>query len=127
MAYKKKLVKPEHKFHVKRGDTVKVISGDSKGKTGTIIKVDRDKSRAVVEGLNMIKKHVKPTAQDPQSGGIVEMEAPIHISNLMVVEMVKEGKESVAKTTRTGRKVNEAGKLQRYSKKTGNFISDGQA
>lgn len=127
MAYKAKKEAPDHKFHVKRGDTVKVISGDSKGKTGTVVRVDRMNSRAVVEGLNMVKKHVKPTAQDPQSGGIIEMEAPIHISNLMVVEMVKEGKETVAKSTRTGRKLNEAGKLQRYSKKTGNFISDGQA
>lgn len=122
MAYKAKQEKPEHKFHVKRGDTVKVISGDSKGKTGTVIKVDRMKSRAVVEGLNMIKKHVKPTAQDPQSGGIIEIEAGIHISNLMVIEPGKNGAAS-----RTGRKLNSDGKLQRYSKKTGNFISDGQA
>lgn len=122
MAYKAKKEAPDHKFHVKRGDTVKVISGDNKGKTGTVVRVDRLNSRAVVEGLNMIKKHVKPTAQDPQSGGIIEMEAPIHISNLMVIEPGKNGG-----ATRVGRKLNEAGKLQRYSKKTGNFISDGQA
>jgi len=122
MAYTKKSVAPDHKFHVKRGDTVKVLSGDSKGKTGTIIKVDRDKYRAVVEGLNMIKKHVKPTAQDPQSGGIIEKEAPIHLSNLMLVEPGKAGAP-----TRTGRKENKDGKLQRYSKKTGNFITDGNA
>lgn len=121
MAYKKKLVAPDHTFHVKRGDTVKVLSGDSKGKTGTILTVDRDKFRAVVEGLNMIKKHVKPTAQDPQSGGIIEKEAPIHLSNLALVDPAN------GKTTRTGRKENEVGKLQRYSKKTGNFISDGNA
>lgn len=119
MAYKSKAEKPTHKFTVKRGDTVKVISGDNKGKTGTVVKVDREKYRAVVEGVNMIKKHVKPSAQDPQSGGIIEMEAPIHISNLMVV--------AESQPTRVGRKMNSEGKLQRYSKKTGNFISDGQA
>lgn len=120
MAYNKKSVAPDHKFHVKRGDTVKVLSGDNKGKTGTILTVDRDKFRAVVEGLNMIKKHVKPSAQDPQSGGIIEKEAPIHMSNLMLVE-------PKGAATRTGRKENKEGKLQRYSKKTGNFITDGNA
>lgn len=108
--------KPDFKFHVKRGDTVKVISGDSKGKTGVITKVDRLNQRALIEGINMVKRHRKPTAQDPQSGGIVEMEAPIHISNLMLVE------PGTGQTTRTGRKADDKGKLQRVSKKTGKLI-----
>ena len=108
--------KPTFNFHVKRGDTVKVISGDSKGKTGVITKVDRLNQRAIVEGLNLVKRHRKPTAQDPQSGGIIEMEAPIHISNLMLVE------PGTGVATRTGAKANDKGKLQRVSKKTGKFI-----
>ena len=109
-------VKPTYNFHVKTGDTVKVISGDSKGKTGVITKVDRLNHRAFVEGLNMVKRHRKPTAQDPQSGGIIEMEAPIHISNLMLVE------PGTGVATRTSVKANDKGKMQRVSKKSGKFI-----
>jgi large subunit ribosomal protein L24 len=119
MAYK--LVAPTHKFHIKRGDTVKVLSGDSKGKTGIVVKVDREKYRAYVEGVNMVKKHRKPTAQDPQSGGIIEMEAPIHISNLALVDA------ATGQTAKVGRKANDKGKLQRFNKKTGQFIKDGNA
>jgi len=102
------------KLHVKKGDTVMVIAGDDKGKMGKILKVYPEKNRAIVEGRNINKKHTKPNAKNPQ-GGIVEQEAPIHISNLMLVE----GKTP----TRTGRRINEkTGKLVRYSKKTGEEI-----
>lgn len=117
----KKAEKPTFKFHIKKGDTVKVISGSNRGKTGRVVEVDREKYRATVEGLNMVKKHTKPTAQDPQSGGIIEKEAPIHISNLMLVD------PATGEAVKTGRKLNDKGKLQRFNKKTGNFISDATA
>lgn len=102
------------KLHVKKGDMVMVIAGDDKGKTGKILKVYPDKNRAIVEGVNVNKKHTKPNAKNTQ-GGIVEQEAPIHISNLMIME----GKTP----TRIGRRLNEkTGKLVRYSKKTGEEI-----
>ena len=103
------------KLHVKSGDTVQVIAGNSKGKTGKIAEVLTKKNRVIVEGVNIIKKHIKPSAQNPQ-GEIREVEGSIHISNVMVVD------PSNGKPTRTGRKTNEAGKLQRYSKATGKFI-----
>ncbi len=101
------------KLHIKTGDTVMVIAGNAKGQTGVIQKVLVEKQRAIVEGVNFITKHVKPSAANPQ-GGIVKTEGTIHISNLAVVEN--------GKPVRTGRKLNEQGKLQRYSKATGNFI-----
>ncbi|ADQ17525.1 LSU ribosomal protein L24P [Leadbetterella byssophila DSM 17132] len=103
------------KLHVKSGDTVQVISGNSKGKTGKIVEVLVKKNRVVVEGVNLIKKHIKPSAQNPQ-GEIREVEGSIHISNVKLLD------PSTGKATRTGRKLNEAGKLQRYSKATGKFI-----
>ncbi len=69
------------KLHIKKGDQVQVIAGDSKGQTGKVLKVEVSKQRAIVEGVNLCKKATKPNAQNPQ-GGIVEKEAPIHISNL---------------------------------------------
>lgn len=69
------------KLHIKKGDTVYVNSGESKGATGKVLSVDREKMRAVVEGVNMVKKSTKPNAKNPQ-GGIVEQEAPIHVSKL---------------------------------------------
>lgn len=104
------------KLHIKTGDTVKVIAGDDKGKAAKVLSVDKAKSRAIVEGLNMITKHVKPTAASPQ-GGIVKKEAAIHISNLMLVD------PKTGDAVRTGRKANENGKLVRYSKKTGEVIN----
>ena len=102
------------KLHVKKGDMVQVIAGDDKGKIAKVLKVIPEKNRAIVEGVNVNKKHTKPNAKHPQ-GGIVEQEASIHISNLMVVE----GKTP----TRIGRRINEkTGKLVRYSKKTGEEI-----
>lgn len=104
------------KLHIKTGDTVKVIAGDDKGKTGKILSVNREKKRAIVEGLNMVTKHIKPTATNPQ-GGIEKKEAGIHISNLMLVD------PATGEATRTGRKAGENGKLVRYSKKTGEVIN----
>lgn len=102
------------KLHVKKGDTVKVLAGDDKGKTGKVMRVLPSTNRAVVEGLNMVTKHFKPSAQNT-SGRIDKIEAPIHLSNLMVVV--------AGKATRIGRKLNEAGKLQRFAKSTGEFIN----
>ena len=103
------------KLHIKKGDIVYVNTGVDKGKTGRVLKVLVDKNRAVVEGLNMVSKHTKPNAKNPQ-GGIEKIEAPIHISNLNVVDP-KSGKP-----TRIGRKLNDKGKLVRFSKKSGEEI-----
>ena len=73
------------KLHIKKGDTVYVNAGASKGQTGRVLEVIVDKQRAIVEGVNMVSKSTKPNAKNPQ-GGIVKQEAPIHISNLNVVE-----------------------------------------
>ncbi|MES2730273.1 MAG: 50S ribosomal protein L24 [Bacteroidota bacterium] len=105
------------KLHIRTGDTVKVISGNSKGKTGKVLSVIIEKDRAIVEGVNIISKHVKPTAQQP-NGGIVKREAAIHVSNLMLVD------PATGEATRIGRKLDEKGKLQRYSKKTGLIIKN---
>lgn len=102
------------KLHIKKGDNVMVLAGKDKGKTGTVTRVIVDKQRAVVEGVNIIKKSQKPSAQNPQ-GGIVEVEAPIHISNLNVVD------PKTGKATRIGRKVVD-GKIVRYAKKSGEEI-----
>tara|TARA_Y100000746_G_scaffold44592_1_gene34014 strand:+ start:2205 stop:2519 length:315 start_codon:yes stop_codon:yes gene_type:complete len=102
------------KLHIKKGDTVKVLSGADNGKTGKIINVDREKGRAFVEGVNLVSKHTKPSAANPQ-GGIVKREASVHISNLMVVD-------SKGQASRTGRKLNKDGKLVRYSKKSGEVL-----
>lgn len=103
------------KLHIKKGDTVYVNSGEDKGKTGKVVKVLVEKQRAVVEGVNVVSKHQKPNAKHPQ-GGIIKMEAPIHISNLNVVDP-KSGKP-----TRIGRRKNDEGKLVRYAKKSGEEI-----
>lgn len=101
------------KLHIKKGDTVMVISGASKGTKGEVLLVIPDKNRAIVAGANIVKKHIK--AQNDNPGGINEMEAPIHISNLMLVDP-KSGTP-----TRVGRKVVD-GKSVRYSKKSGEII-----
>lgn len=106
-----------NKFHIRRGDTVMVISGNNKGKKGRVLEVMRDKYRAIVEGLNMVTKHVKPSAANP-NGGIKKTEAPIHLSNLMLID------PATGDPTKVGRKRNDAGKLQRYSRKTGQFIKN---
>lgn len=103
----------QQKLHIKVGDTVKVLAGESNGQEGKILAIDKKNNRATVEGVNMIKRHTKPSAADPQ-GGIVEREAGIHISNLMVVHN--------GQASRVGRRVNKEGKLVRYSKKSGEDI-----
>lgn len=103
------------KLHIRKGDQVKVIAGDDKGKTGKVMEVISEKNRAVIEGINMVTKHQKPSAGKPE-GGIKKMEGTVHISNLMLLDPAS------GAATRTGRKTNEKGKLQRYSKKTGEFI-----
>ena len=101
------------KLHIRRGDTVMVLSGDDKGKTGEVLQVLTDKMRAVVDGVNIVKKHVKAT--QTEEGGIQEMSASLHISNLAVVD------PKTGEATRVGRKV-ENGVTVRFSKKTGNII-----
>jgi len=103
------------KFHIKKGDTVKVISGDNKGKEGKVLQVVPVDDRALVEGVNLVSKHTKPNAKHPQ-GGIIKQEATIHVSNLMLVD------PATGKPTRVGRRENAKGKLVRYSKKTGEEI-----
>ena len=103
------------KLHIKKGDMVQVIAGDNKGKQGKVLKVEVSKQRAIVEGVNICKKATKPNAQNPQ-GGIIEKEASIHVSNLMVLDP-KSGKP-----TKVGRKADAKGKLVRYAKKSGEEI-----
>jgi len=116
MMAKKKVTPVRKKFHVRSGDTVMVISGNHKGKTGQITKMLPEKERAIVEGVNIVKRHIKPSQENPQ-GGIIEKEAPIHLSNLMVLD------PQTGKPTRIGRRRNsETGKLERYAKKSGEVI-----
>jgi large subunit ribosomal protein L24 len=103
------------KLKIKKGDLVKVIAGDSKGTQGKIVEIIIAKNRAVVEGANMVSKHTKPNAANP-NGGIVKQEAAIHISNLAFVD------PKTGATTRVGRKKNADGKLVRVSKKSGEEI-----
>lgn len=107
-----------NKFHIKKGDTVKVLAGNDKDKTGKVLEVIKDKYRAIVEGVNIVTKHTKPSATSPE-GGREQTEAAIHMSNLMLVDPAS------GDATRVGRKLNDSGKLQRYSKKTGDFITNG--
>jgi large subunit ribosomal protein L24 len=103
------------KLHIRKGDTVKVLAGDDKGKQGKVLEVNPEKRRALVEGINIMTKHTKPSAGKPE-GGINKVESFIHISNLMLVDPAS------GHATRVGRKLNDKGKLQRYSKKTGEII-----
>src|ERR1700733_7085487 len=110
----KKNIKPA-KLKIKKGDLVKVIAGDSKGAQGKVLEVIIEKNRVIVEGANMVSKHTKPNAANP-NGGIVKQEAAIHISNLMLVD------PKTGAATRVGRKKNDAGKLVRVAKKSGEEI-----
>ncbi|MEE9252947.1 MAG: 50S ribosomal protein L24 [Thermodesulfobacteriota bacterium] len=103
------------KFSIKKGDTVYVNAGKEKGRTGKVLSVLRDKNAAIVEKLNIVKRHAKPTQKNP-TGGIVDKEAPIHISNLMIYD------SESAKPTRVGRKLFPSGEKLRYSKRTGKEI-----
>jgi large subunit ribosomal protein L24 len=107
--------KKKAKLHIRKGDTVLVIAGDDKGKKGKVLEVLLDKNRAVVEGINIVTKHTKPSAGKPE-GGLKKTEAALHVSNLQLVDPATD------KPTRVGRKLNDKNKLQRYSKKTGEFI-----
>lgn len=113
-----KKVKNGAKLHIRKGDTAIVISGNDKGKKGKVLEVVREKNRVIIEGVNMITKHVKPSANNPE-GGIERTEAPVHISNIMIVD------PSNGEPTRVGRKLNDDGKVQRFSKKTGELIKNG--
>ena len=99
------------KLHIKKGDTVYVNAGEDKGKTGRVLRVLVKENRAVVEGINMVSKHTKPNAKNPQ-GGIVKMEAPIHISNLNLLDPKSN------KATRIGRQIIAMGKNQVFLWKT---------
>ncbi len=103
------------KFHIKKGDLVYVNAGVDKGKQGKVLEMFPEQERAIVEGINMVSKHTKPNAKNPQ-GGIIKKEAPIHISNLNVVD------PSTNNPTRIGRKLNDKGKLVRYAKKSGEIL-----
>lgn len=103
------------KLHIKKGDTVYVLAGEDRGKSGRVLKVLVTKQRAIVEGVNIVTKATKPSAKHPQ-GGLVKMEAPIHISNLSLLD------PKTGKPTRVGRRLNDAGKLVRYAKKSGEEI-----
>lgn len=105
----------QKKLHIKKGDTVIVMAGNSKGSEGKVLEVVREKERAIVEGVNMVSKHTKPNAKHPQ-GGIIKQEAPIHISNLMIKD------PKTGKPTRVGRRLDKDGKLVRFSKKSGEEI-----
>jgi large subunit ribosomal protein L24 len=107
----------QQKLHIRKGDTVKILSGNSKGKVAKVLEVLPAKRKAFVEGINVVTKHIKPSAAKPE-GGIEKTEAAVHISNLMVVD------PSNGKPTRIGRKLVD-GKLVRYSKKTGEVIKNG--
>jgi large subunit ribosomal protein L24 len=105
----------QQKLNIRKGDTVMVIAGDSRGQQGKVLRVDTDKYKAIVEGVNMVSKHTKPNAKSPQ-GGIVKKEAPVHLSNLKIVD-------NSGKPTRIGRRLDpKTEKLVRYSKKSGEVI-----
>lgn len=103
------------KLHIKKGDTVVVTAGDNKGEQGKVLVVNVEKQAAIVEGVNLVSKHTRPNTENPK-GGIVKQEAPIHVSNLKLVD-------SKGKASRIGRKLDEkTGKSVRYSKKSGEVI-----
>ena len=103
------------KLHIKKGDTVKVIAGDDRGKEGRVLSIEASKNRAIVEGVNIVTKATKPNAQHPQ-GGLIKKEAPINMSNIALVD------PKTGKPTRVGIKKSEDGKKVRYSKKSGQEI-----
>jgi large subunit ribosomal protein L24 len=103
------------KLHIRKGDNVMVVAGDSKGRTGKVLEVEVEKYRAIVENVNLATKHTKPNAKNPK-GGLLKQEMPIHISNLMLVD-------STGKPTRVGRQIDsKTNKSVRVSKKTGEVI-----
>jgi len=101
------------KLKIKTGDTVRIVAGDHKGTEGKVMRVDLEKNKAIVEGANMVSKHEKPSAKNPQ-GGIVKKEAPIQVSNLSLID-------ANGDTTRVGYEVRD-GKKVRFSKKSNEVI-----
>jgi len=112
---KKKLESHNHKLHVKKDDTVFVITGKDKGKKGRIIASYPRQNRVLIEGINMVKKHTKPSQQN-QQGGIISQEAPIHVSNVMLID------PQSGKPTRVGYKVLENGSKVRVATRSGEVI-----
>ncbi len=103
------------KVHIKKGDNVKILAGDSKGKTGKVLEVEAESYSAIVENVNLATKHTKPNAKNTE-GGILKQEMPIHISNLMLIDVS-------GKATRISRKKDEkTKKTVRVSKKSGEVI-----
>ncbi|GGA63601.1 50S ribosomal protein L24 [Flavobacterium palustre] len=102
------------KLKIKSGDVVRVIAGDHKGAEGKVLRVDREKNKAIVEGVNLVSKHTKPSAKNPQ-GGIVKKEAPIQISNISLID------PKTKETTRVGVRV-EGDKKVRFSKKSNQVL-----
>ena len=102
------------KLKIKSGDTVRVIAGDHKGAEGKVLRVLVEKNKAIVEGVNMVSKHTKPSAKNPQ-GGIVKKEAPIHISNIALVDL------KTKETTKTGVRTEGDNKV-RFSKKSNQVL-----
>ena len=103
------------KMHIKKGDTVIVLAGEDKGKTGKVLQVLKEKEQAIVEGVRIVTKSAKPSAKNPQ-GGFIKMEAPIHISNISLIDP-KSGKP-----TRISIKKTDDGKKVRSAKKSGEEI-----
>lgn len=103
------------KLHVRKGDQVQVIAGKDKGKKGQILEAYPSKDRVLVEGVNIVKKHQRPNAANPQ-GGIIEKEAPIHVSNVMIVD------PKTGEPTRVGKKILADGTKVRYAKKSGEIL-----
>jgi large subunit ribosomal protein L24 len=103
---------------IKKNDKVTVLAGKEQGKIGTVLKVDSEKGRVIVEKVNMVKRHARPGAAGSQQGGIIEKEAPIHISNLMLIC------NKCAESTRVGKRILEDGSRVRICKKCGEQISD---
>ena len=109
------IIPMQKKIHIKKGDQVVVNTGEYKGQKGRVLDVDRKTNRAIVEGVDMVSKHTKPNANNPQ-GGITKQEAPVHVSNLNLVD------PSSGEGTRVGRKLSDKNKLVRYAKKSGEEI-----
>jgi large subunit ribosomal protein L24 len=114
MANKENTKRFASKLHIKKGDKVRVIAGNFKGETGEVLEVFPNKNRAIVDNVNMVKKHRKPTQNNP--GGIVDIAAPIHISNLMLID------PKTGEPTRIGRKKVD-GKTVRFAKKSGELFN----
>ncbi len=105
------------KYHIKKGDTVYIITGKEKGKTGKVLRILKKDNSALIEKLNIVKRHAKPSQKSP-TGGIMEKESAIHLSNLMLNDQTSGG------PVRTGRRVLDSGEKVRYSKKTGEEIAN---